>query len=95
MERNEKLYAKLQSDETSLMNNKKSQNSYGSYGQRKNSLSASMPPKITFEELNEKFENATGIFFSLADDEQTLTKKMKRLVRFKNEFEEDLENLDD
>ena len=58
-------------------------------------MSASMAPRITFEELNEKFENATEIFFSLADDEENVTKKMKKLVRFKNEFDEDLENLDD
>ena len=50
---------------------------------------------MTFNELNTKFDNATQLFFNLCEDESKLNKKVKGLVKFRNQFQDDLENLDD
>ena len=50
--------------------------------------------KITLEALTNKFEVATELFFNLGEDEKTVHKKMLHLTKFRDEFDADLENID-
>lgn len=103
-EKNDKILEKLRDDESSLINNKKSNsihrkknnNSTTKKKKEKEESTAPKPQKkITLESIKETMDDAIQDFVTLCDEDNKISEKMIKLIDFKDNFDENLEQIDE